>query len=510
MARRNFWDSFYQGWEQGDKIDKRTQGLRQQAEFKKIAAEDQAVDTQYNPDDFMDEAEKAGGTWDAESQSYKLPDGSMQAPTNTPTYDEATKSYQSAQGESLKPKTQYSLGGKTQDVSFTPDEIQDYRNNKYADVYAANGDMDKAMGVRASAQSMKLGKLQYEQAAMQAEQAKNVNAIMKAAQGVASGKRTEEEGLSDLVNITDPMNKDGITHGYRAIGNGLYAVTEMKDNKIIGTEELNYDQILRRALKYASPDQYNNAVNQENKDRDYLTGRDDRKADDSYRGKVLDQSQAQFAEQQKLLNDKFIEDKRQFGEKIALENKEARSRAILQSAQAEYYRDGRGGGGAGKAKVLVGTTQDGKNILYNTVNGIVSEPMPAGMTKEDLFPKATGISPIKDMTVGDRLKLNEAVNAELEDLPDSVLEDPKALATAKQEIAARLLGIDNPTAQIPDYFGVAGEMEKEPGGLRNSEPKAKKNWYDRDQPKPVIQNGQSVTLSGNKDGAIIPRGLQMR
>lgn len=269
MARRGFWDSFYQGFDQGDKIVERNRGLQQRAEFKKIAGEDQTVDTQYNPADFTDEAEKAGGTWSEADQAYKLPDGNLQAPTNTPTWDDATKTYQSAQGQSLTPKTKYTLGNKTQDVSFTPDDVQDYRNNKYADVYAANGDMDKAMGVRASAQSMKLGKVQLEQADAAGKEANNVRKLMKIQGEFLSGAMDPEEAIKQAIGIADKANGDGITFAYKPAGDGKFEITELRNDKVFGSKIVDPTTVLKEALKYSSPTMFRQMQEQDNSDRTF-------------------------------------------------------------------------------------------------------------------------------------------------------------------------------------------------------------------------------------------------
>lgn len=55
-----------------------------------------------------------------------------------------------------------------------------------------------------------------------------------------------------------------------------------------------------------------------------------------------------------------------------------------------------GGGAASQMGTLLGPTKDGTGLLYNTPNGVVVKPLPAGADVAHLFPKATGLKPLQD------------------------------------------------------------------------------------------------------------------
>jgi hypothetical protein len=268
MARRGFWDSFYQGWEAGDKMGERFRSLAQRRDLGRAGKIDQETSEQYSPEQIaglQDQAEQAGGQWSEQDQAYKMPDGGLQAPTNTPTWENGA--YQTGQGQMVRPTKTYSLGGETRNSAYTPEEVRMVRANKIADVYDSYGDPEKANTLRAQADQLRLGKVQYENAARQADEAKNVNALMKLQQ--KKDTMTAPEFMNELVRITDPMNKDGITHGFKELDNGLFEVTEMVDNKVIGSKVVSPELAFKRALKYASPTMYQQITGEEVVERDF-------------------------------------------------------------------------------------------------------------------------------------------------------------------------------------------------------------------------------------------------
>lgn len=458
MARRGFWDSFYQGWEQGDKIGERNRGLQQRAEFKKIAGEDQVDSSQYDANDFTDDAEKAGGVWSEADQAFKLPNGGLQKATNTPKWDAATNSYQGAQGQSLKPKAQFTLGGQTQAQRFTPDQVQDYRNNRYADVYAANGDIDKAMGVRASAQSMKLGKVQLEQADAAGKEANNVRKLMKIQGEFLSGAMDPEEAIKQAIGIADKANGDGITFAYKPVGDGKYEITELRNDKVFGSKVVDPTTVLKEALKYASPTMYAQALQQENSDKTYKAGRDDAADNKQYRNDTLTQNQAQFSSNLAAEKEKFDELKRQFGLKYALEAQEANSNAGLRRAQAGYYSRDRD---TGNAKGVGYLTNSGEAVEYSKDMGYFTRGLDGKPTPVKDLRTISGIGtarPDKGITLDDRKKAEELLRM-----------DPAfdSMPRAKQdEVRNALLGITpEPTMQVappPSADKTGGLQAKKP------------------------------------------------
>lgn len=500
MARRGFWDSFYQGFEQGDKIVERNRGLKQRADIKKAYSEDQVDSSQYDPKDFTDAAETAGGKWSEADQAFMMPNGELQGATNTPTWDAGTNSYQGAQGQSLKPKAQFSLGGATQAERFTPDQISDYRNNRVADIYAESGDVDKAMGVRSQAQSMKLGKVQLEQADAAGKEANNVRKLMKIQAGLATGEIMPEDAIKQIIPITDKANGDGITHAYKMLEDGTFEITEHRNDKAVGSKIVNVGEAMKAALKYASPTMWAQMQTQENSDRTFKQSGDQFNTNVGLKREEMKTSGDQF---QQKMDYQMVSD----NEKRELDLQEIGIKNKVANAQIGYYGARENNVGSGKSQQIIGVSSDGKRILYNTPNGVIAEPMPEGVTAEDLFPKTTGLRPDKGMTVSDRLKLKEAVDAELENDPniEALVKDPAALNYRKQQIKNQLLGIDDPITSATDYTAMAAEIEGDAAPTPT-----KTNWWDKPPMKPQVQNGQQVSIGGGAKGQIIPRGLQFK
>lgn len=338
MARRGFWDSFYQGFEQGDKIVERNRGLKQRADIKKAYSEDQVDSSQYDPKDFTDEAETAGGKWSEADQAFMMPNGELQVATNTPTWDAGTNSYQGAQGQSLKPKAQFSLGGTTQAERFTPDQISDYRNNRVADIYAESGDVDKAVGVRSQAQSMKLGKVQLEQADAAGKEANNVRKLMKIQAGLATGEIMPEDAIKQIIPITDKANGDGITHAYKMLEDGTFEITEHMNDKAVGSKIVNVGEAMKAALKYASPTMWAQMQQQENADRSFKQSGDQFNTNVGLKREEMKTSGDQF---QQKMDYQMVSD----NEKRELDLQEMGIKNKVANAQIGYYGSRADGGG---------------------------------------------------------------------------------------------------------------------------------------------------------------------
>lgn len=117
--------------------------------------------------ELTDSAEKAGGKWNEQAQAYQMPDGSMQAPTNVPTWENGAYKQN---GAAVTPKTQYSFdGGAARDTDYSADELKGLRMQSRADVYRNYGkdleaDQLEAAGLqrRASMQTLAKGDLEAE------------------------------------------------------------------------------------------------------------------------------------------------------------------------------------------------------------------------------------------------------------------------------------------------------------------------------------------------------------
>ena len=67
------------------------------------------------------------------------------------------------------------------------------------------------------------------------------------------------------------------------------------------------------------------------------------------------------------------------------------------------------GGGGAQMGQLVGATDDRTGLVYNTPNGLVTRPLPKGVSADSLFPKATGQKP--QLSPEDNEKYRQAVLA---------------------------------------------------------------------------------------------------
>jgi hypothetical protein len=307
----NFMRGFSKGLADGQRLGELWNDARMKDELRAANGLKSTSVEQYNPEQaaqLQDEAEKAGGTWDESQQAYKMPDGSIVAPTKTPTYSNGA--YHTADGGTVAPAKRFSLGNQTQDTEFTTDQLAEARLGAKADIYSNYGKEDLAEQMRANAldrsvktQQIKLGNLQYSEAQTKADQAKHVNALLKLKQSEAT--MSPEEFMGKLVDLTDPMHKDGITNGFEPQEDGTYKVTQMHGNKIIGSKIVTSDEAFHAALKYASPEWYENMTKkEEEKARDKQAqenwkttrddGRNDRTQDVNYRNtQAADQKEQQ-------------------------------------------------------------------------------------------------------------------------------------------------------------------------------------------------------------------------
>lgn len=119
-------------------IDDR-ENFKLKQELKGVGKQEVEKTQAYSPDQvaaMTDKAEQAGGVWSEVYQAFKMPDGSIQAATNTPTWENGA--YQQA-GKAVNPNTQYTFGNKTRATDFTPDEVKGLKMQSRADIYRNYG-----------------------------------------------------------------------------------------------------------------------------------------------------------------------------------------------------------------------------------------------------------------------------------------------------------------------------------------------------------------------------------
>ena len=235
---------------------------------------------------------------------------------------------------------QYKLGNKTQDVAFTDDQIARHRQDRIAEAYTKNG--DPARG------------LQYKNAARDDRNASAVEAAREeyvtGLEDMASGKNMDKYIPMILRSYNDPRKGSKHDDGHNATYDPERNVVAFsdKDGRIVNTIPVN-QQTLSAAWKER-----------------YL---DKLEAHDPKLG---------LARQE-------LDIKRDTLTETGRHNKAYEG--ILDR------RNGLLGGGGAKGQLgnALGLTDDGKGIVYNTPQGLVVKPLPAGVDGAKLFPKVTGL-----------------------------------------------------------------------------------------------------------------------
>jgi len=138
MGRKggNFWNDFYKGWQVGDAMQSKYEKAGLQSDLAKASNVTPETNTAYNEDQAAN-IDALANDVDANGQ----PLNNMQAnPDGTYTVTP------NAGGESVSiaPKTNYSMGGKTQETPFLPEQVDAQKLRNRADVYGNRGMEDKA------------------------------------------------------------------------------------------------------------------------------------------------------------------------------------------------------------------------------------------------------------------------------------------------------------------------------------------------------------------------------
>jgi hypothetical protein len=234
-------------------------------------------------------------------------------------------------------KKSYSLGGKTQDTEFTPEQISRARNDAIATAYTKNGDPVRG--------------LQYKNAAREDRTASALEAAreeyMAGLEDMASGQGMEKYIPMILRAYNDPRNGSKHDDGHNATYDPERNVVAFsdKDGRIVNTFPVN-QQTMAAAWKERYLDKIEAFDPKLGLERGKITetGRHNRAIEGIYSEK----------------------------------NDIDRSRVGLL-------------GGKGQPGSALGMTDDGKGVVYNTPQGLVVKPLPAGVDGAKLFPKVTGL-----------------------------------------------------------------------------------------------------------------------
>lgn len=244
---------------------------------------------------------------------------------------------ENAEWGSLGLTKQYKLGNQTRDTAFTKDEVARARNEAISEAYTKNG--DPARG------------LQYKNAAREDRTASALEAAREeyttGLEDMASGRNMDKYIPMILRSYNDARKGSKYDDGHNATYDPERNVVAFadKDGRIVNTIPVN-QQTLAAAWKERYLDKIEAFDPKLGLERGKITetGRHNRAIEGIYQEK----------------------------------NDIDRSKVGLL-------------GGKGQAGTPLGLSDDGKGIVYNTPQGLVVKPLPAGVDGAKLFPKVTGL-----------------------------------------------------------------------------------------------------------------------
>lgn len=390
---RNFWGSFYRGWDAGDKISDKFEQARKLRDIRAAAEASPEETIQYDPAQFQDAAEKQGGVWSEADQAYQMPNGELQVATNTPTYDPNTRSYQDAAGQTIEPLRKYAMYGNVQAQPFTPEQVDELRQRRVADVYSKYGDVDKAMTLKNQINQNKLVQQQLESSGIALEQQRATNTYLKSYQEWMTGGVDDNEFLGKLNKLADGYKGKngewtGVTFGHEVLPDGKVRVVRMKDDKLVGASVLpNVQAVAQQVWATLNPENMATARKE---------GREDarNKVVDSQWQSTHNLNLNKLAADIKHNEDLLAENTRQFNEAQGLRKQELA--ATIRYQNAKIANDKAAYNALMKATPM-GLSDDGKRMLFGTAGGELSErPVPPGYST--LFRKVTGSGTTSGMT----------------------------------------------------------------------------------------------------------------
>lgn len=337
---RAFWDQFNTGYDTGKKIWQADSDRRRDADLANAAKLDQTV----------------GRDMSADESAMAVTTAQGLQPGQTFSWDEASGSYVSPDGQKFATSApKYTLGGLTQDKSFTPQQISNARRQSMADVYSQYGQVDKADELALRGQQMELGGLQLDKMRgdlefddkfqkaqqlagemTQAEQA----AVSRAQQLLAKGDRVGAfNAIAEYRNKGIPDQRFiGLDENGQIVGwdNGKNAMSELNVHnpgvveKMIGEVKGSTNDHILRMIPAKNMQEFvalQNLIDNRDKiawDRNYTVGRDAVKDQQWGAGHAL--------EQQKLL-ESIKDAERKYG----LQASELALKGMLTGAQINAY-----------------------------------------------------------------------------------------------------------------------------------------------------------------------------
>ncbi len=414
----------------------------------------------YTPDQvakLTDDAEKAGGVWSESDQAYKMPDGGLRLPTNTPTWENGA--YKTADGQSVSPAAQYKFGAETRNTEFTPEEIKGLRMQSRADIYRKYGrdteaDQLESAGLQRKAAQLQINKSEldakretewekYTETAGKlssqfAEVDKQVEKMLKAGDTIGAARliaqfRTDTipDGRAIIINqdgVLTGIDNDGTTKQSDKNAYNPNVVAAMRAD--LKGSVSDYLRTMRPSMGFDKDRMISRDEAQDAQwNRTYEAGRSDRAEDNTYRNSQLRAQIEQWGAQNGIERDKLDqawainERNRQSAERIAAANN-ATSRANAKTTRGAY-------------EILepFGTGPDGKPVFKSNHNGLIT--IGDDGTRSNL----------KSMEGVKRFALEAKDNTKAEEaFAKYITENPQASPT-EIEIVKRNLGL----AAAPNY-----------------------------------------------------------
>lgn len=395
MGQGGFWGSFYQGWNQGDKINERNKQLRLEKDAKNIYSQTPQENSVYSPDqasqidDYARNGAPSDATWVPDNGDgtggYYEKDGQRFDVGSRPTVS-ADGTY-SLGGQQVAPTRNYSLGDQQQATQFSPEQIEAYRNTQMANRLAQDGNWREAAGLRAAAQQQKLADIQIQGAQRQETQSQAQDKLLQFAR--ESANMSDDEFYANAAKMATSHGNDGKAFGWQKGDDGKYYgfQVDATTHQMVGKPTpLTRDSVIQQLYSYTSPQAFQQGVQNGLEQR--RLGQGDR---------TLDQKDSEISQTGKYQTG-VLDNQRQTLEESSRHNKvderlkgqEISSNASLRGAMLEASKD-RG------AWQLVGRDGDGAGVVFDQHSGKFMRTDGAAVQDPSFFKRLTGDTAPKAM-----------------------------------------------------------------------------------------------------------------
>jgi hypothetical protein len=470
-----FWTSFARGQEAGNVAVDRFRDASLRGKMRKIAQEAPTETTGYTPEQaaqIRDPAEANGGQWDQESQSYRMPDGSMVQP-RTIEWDASGGGYKVDGGAPVAPSRSYSLGGQTRATKFSDAEVEDYRGGRMAEALAESGDWKGAMGMRSAMKQNKVADYQLGELEKNKQQEENFQKILEEGRNLSGQlqsvttqademfKKGDVAGavtlLAQFRTNTIPDNRKVFVDGSgQIIGidgdklkqSDLNAYNPATYEKMKASIGRSVDEYIMKKMPFRSPKEYMERQDRQrqfaNEDRDFGLKRETVDNDKDYKNRTLSIQEKKLAQDALEASQKYNLSVKELGLKgilTAAQVKAYEANAAESGAKADSYSAARGivYGGEDGTTAFTPERQQGGGLRMVPVTGPDGKPFKGS-------PKATG-----DKT----LEMEQAIM-------QSVKSGDMTPEEAQMEISKIRLN-----ATLENAFSGLPPKGEKPGGLRN-------------------------------------------